>query len=102
VGWLPAELVFLKQGNSPYTLAYGQADLAGRQWPIGDLLSRLDSSDNLDELPMADWGEPQVLGGARRLIGEPAPIDWATIMLWSILVIGVGVIGLLAFRLLRQ
>ena len=51
---------------------------------------------------MAHWGEPQVLGGASRLIGEPAPIDWATIMLWSVLVIGVVVIGLLAFRLLRQ
>ena len=102
VGWLPDELVFLKQGDPPFTLAYGQADVTGRQWPIDDLLRRLETTDDLDELPIASLSEPQVLGGADRLIGEPAPVDWRTMMLWLILLIGVGVIGALAWRLARQ
>ena len=102
IGWLPDELVFLKQGNPPFTLAYGQADISGRQWPINDLMSRLGTAEEFDLLPLATLHEPEVLGGSARLIAKPAPIDWQTITLWIILVIGVAVIGALAYRVVRQ
>jgi len=102
VGWLPDELVFLRQGNPPFTLAYGQADISGRQWPINDLLSRLGTAEEFDLLPLATLREPEVLGGSARLIAKPAPIDWQTITLWIILVLGVAVIGALAYRVVRQ
>ncbi len=102
IGWLPDELVFLMQGNPPFTLAYGQADISGRQWPINDLLARLETAQDFDLLPLATLREPEILGGSTRLIAKPAPIDWQTIILWLILVIGVAVIGALAYRVVRQ
>ncbi len=102
IGWLPDELLFLKQGSPPFTLAYGQADISGRQWPISDLLARLGTEKEFDLLPLATLRESAVLGGSTRLIAKPAPIDWQTIMLWLILVIGVAVIGALAYRVVRQ
>lgn len=102
IGWLPDELVFLKQGSPPFTLAYGQADISGRPWPIEDLLTRLGTAQEFDLLPFSTLREPEVLGGAERLIAKPAAIDWQTITLWLILLIGVGVIGALAYRVVRQ
>ena len=101
IGWLPDELVFLRQGPPPFTLAYGRADTTGRPWPVRDLLTRLDEKATWDDLPVTGLGEAQMLGGPDRLVPQPEPIDWQTILLWSVLVAGVAGVGLLAFRLAR-
>ena len=102
VGWAPDRLIFVTQGQGPYTLAYGRADTAGRQWPMRDLLRRLDPDQVIDDLPMAALAAPETLGGPARLEAVPEPVDWQTVMLWAVLVMGVLVIGVLAIRLLRQ
>ncbi|MEM8769529.1 MAG: DUF3999 family protein [Pseudomonadota bacterium] len=103
-GWLPDELVFLAQGAAPYVLAYGQADLEGRPWPLTELLRQLnwEATPTLDDLPEARLGTPEMLGGPERLLSAPDPIDWQTIVLWAVLLLGVLVVGVFAIRLLRE
>lgn len=101
IGWLPDELVFLRQGPAPYTLAYGRANTQGRQWPVQDLLARLDRETSLDSVPLTRLGEPQTLAGEGARVPGPEPLNWQSILLWVVLVAGVGGVGLLAFRLAR-
>lgn len=111
IGWLPDEVVFVPQGEPPYLLAYGRAGLSGNQWPMADLLSQLDteapsrvgeSPDPMFEtLPRAQLANPRMLGGEDRLQPEPRPIQWRTILLWTVLLLGVGLVALFAYRLLR-
>ena len=42
-----------------------------------------------------------LLGGPDRRIAPAEPIDWQTAALWAVLVVGVVLVGLLAFRLLK-
>ena len=102
IGWLPDEVVFLKQGSKPLLLVYGQADIQGHQWPMRDLLSRLDSEKDFDSIPAVSVGAATELGGSDRLIPSAAPIDWQTILLWIVLVAGVAIVGFFATRLLRE
>jgi hypothetical protein len=102
IGWLPDEVVFLKQDSAPLLLVYGQADIQGHQWPMQDLLSRLDNERDFDSIPAVSVGVATELGGAARLIPSAAPIDWQTILLWIVLVAGVGIVGFFAARLLRE
>jgi len=102
IEWVPHEVVFVAQGTPPYRLVYGHAGLQAREWPIADLLKRLDPAADLATLPGASLRAPETLGGSDRLIPPPAPIDWRTIWLWVVLVIGVGIVAGLALRILRS
>lgn len=104
IGWLPDELVFLTQGTAPYVLAYGRAGLDAKEWPLHQLLQRLNGGPEgaeLTEVPFARALPPEMLGGPDRLKPPPEPVDWQTIVLWSVLVLGVLLVGFFAFRLLR-
>jgi hypothetical protein len=104
IGWLPDEVVFLKQGSAPYVLAYGQAGLEGRPWPLTELLRKLNGRPPVDlaDVPFARALEAQMLGGPDRLVAEADPVNWRTFILWAVLVIGVLAVGAMAFRLLRS
>jgi hypothetical protein len=100
-GWMPDEVVFLIQGPGPYLLAYGQAGVSGRQWPMADLLSRLGAQADLDALAPATLGAATMLGGPDRLTPPPKPLDWQTLLLWLVLIAGVAVVVFFAHRLIR-
>ena len=102
IEWIPHEVVFVAQGSAPYQIVYGQAGMSAREWPVTDLLKRMDHDTDLAALPNATAREAETLGGQDRLIPPPAPIDWRTIWLWVVLVIGVGIVAGLALRLLRH
>lgn len=102
IGWLPDELVFLRQGAPPYTLAYGQADTTGKPWPVRDLLAKIDDKATWDDLPVTGLSDVQVLGGPDRLIPPPEPTDWQSILLWAVLLAGVAGVSLMAIRLARS
>lgn len=104
VGWLPDEVIFLKQGAAPYVLAYGQAGVDGRPWPLTELLRQLNGSQPVDlsVVPFARALDPEMLGGPDRLLDLPTPVDWRTVVLWAVLVLGVGAVGAMAYRLLRS
>ncbi|MFB3106021.1 MAG: hypothetical protein ACE1ZA_14035, partial [Pseudomonadales bacterium] len=67
-----------------------------------DLLTRLDNEVEIQNVPFAKLSTASGLGGPGRLVSAPDPLDWETILLWVVLVIGVASIVLLAVRLVRQ
>ena len=84
--------------------AYGQAEQKGQQWPLKRLLSQLQGDAGqltLADIPSARAGEAQMLGGPARLEPPAEPIDWRTMVLWAVLVLGVAVVGGFAYRLLK-
>ncbi|MFX3657770.1 MAG: DUF3999 domain-containing protein [bacterium] len=100
IGWLPHELWFLRQGADDHLLVYGQAGLAPATWPMAAL--SLSASDAAAALPPPrPLSPPRTLGGAARLEAPPAPLDWRTLILWTVLIAGVALVAGLAWRLLR-
>lgn len=102
IGWIPHTLAFVALGSPPYTLAYGRAGGTPRSWPLDEIRKRLSAGERLDELPEAALGERVDAGGVRRLTAPPTPIDWQTVTLWTVLVLGVLVVAVLAIRLVRR
>ena len=95
VGWLPHELVFMAQGDGPFTLAAGNPEVS----PGPDLLAPMLAAGQA----AAPMGRP-VLGGWRSLGGEdrlrPAP-SFTKIVLWAVLGLGVALLGAMAWHLAR-
>lgn len=104
IGWLPDEVVFLKQGPAPYVLAYGQAGVEARQWPLTELLRQLNGNSPMDltDVPFARVAEAQMLGGPDRLLAAEPVTDWRTIVLWAVLVLGVLAVATMSYRLLKR
>ena len=101
VGWRADEVVFLPQGPGPMQLAYGRAATEGRQWPVAELLAQMGEPDGLDAAELVSLGPATTLGGeAVRL--TPTRVDWQTILLWFALLVGVALVGGLAYRLAKS
>jgi hypothetical protein len=99
-GWLPQQLVFAARGGSPFVLAYGSSTAMSNALPIRTLVPGYDTP----AAPAIGVAKPQstnveALGGAERLT---RPIDAKRWLLWSTLVLGVIVLGWMAWRLSRQ
>jgi hypothetical protein len=101
IAWIPRDLLFVKQGDAPFTLVYGRGGFAGNPWPMQDLLGQLDTRLDPEGLAPATLQAPRLLGGPDRLAPPPRAIDWQTVLLWSVLCISVVVIVFLAIRLAR-
>jgi Protein of unknown function (DUF3999) len=99
-GWLPQQIVFATRGGGPFMLAYGSATAAPSSLPIQTLVPGYDtpSAPTIGTAAPAN-ADVTALGGAERLT---APIDAKRWMLWSTLVLGVIVLGWMAWRLSRQ
>ncbi len=100
VAWRQKQLVFLVQGKSPFTLAYGNPSVE----PVSDLglTQLLHGIDSTGVTP-----ETVSLGKAHRVAAyHPAqtekPIPWKTIGLWIVLLLGTAVLGYMALSLYRQ
>lgn len=97
VGWLPHEVVFLARGSGPFTLAYGNADAQGGAAGF----PTLPTGTNVQQAKLT---EQETLGGAARLTPAPKSLDLfsRTFILWGVLAMGVGLLTLMALRLLRE
>ncbi len=105
VGWLPHLLLFVVRGPAPFELVYGRHGAASAEVSLESLLpagALVDAGGSLESLPRAVAGEPQVVGGADRLLPPPPVTPWRTWLLWFALVGGVLVLGFVAWRLARQ
>ena len=104
VGWWPDKLVFLAQGQSPFTLATGSANDKLSQFPqdriYGDRsLAALAESNG--SVTAASLGSRYPLGGPDRLVAT-RQINWRTLALWFALVMGVVFVGLMASKTIRE
>ena len=102
LGWIPEQLLFVAQGESPFTLAYGSARVNATATPLSQLL-HVQTQQQQDKLiKLARLGAKVELGDASRLEPAPPPRDWKHVVLWSVLVLGVVILALMALRLYKQ
>jgi len=110
-GWVPHQLVFAARGAPPFTLAYGHRGAQAGALPIASLIPGY-RDDAGTSVRLAKTGAQQIvnvqtassqaqkeLGGATRL---QAQIDWKRWILWGVLGLGVLVLGVMAWRLMKQ
>lgn len=103
VTWQPEYLVFLAQGKSPYTLAYGNPTIQKRKSSISQMIGKLtqDEWQNITKR-LNPLTIPKELGGPGMLIEPAATKPWRIIMLWAALVLGVLAMGWMVFRLIKD
>jgi hypothetical protein len=103
VSWYPEQLTFLAQGRQPYTLAYGNPRVLPARTDLSILLNTL-SEDQIHEIEdsLARTREPELLGGLSRLQPDADAFPWSTVLLWLVLIIGVGVMVKMAVSLFKQ
>ena len=104
VGWRPDRLLFLAQGQAPFTLAAGNADDEFRRFPqqriYGDR-SLADLAERNGGVVEASLGQRYALGGPGRLVAS-RHINWRTVLLWFGLVLGVVFVGFMAMKTIRE
>ena len=103
IGYRPHDLFFIARGSGPFTLAFGSAAVE----PLKvDVASLFDGISRHRENGIQQWVMPQrnriVLGGPQRLSPLPTPLPLRRIVLWSVLLAGVLVVAVMAWRLARR
>jgi hypothetical protein len=101
-GWLPREIVFAARGPAPFTLAYGNPTVDAGALPIATLVPGYDPAKGLPASVASAAGvgdAAMTLGGVDRL---RKPVDVNRWMLWGALLLGVVVLGWMAWRLSRE
>ena len=97
-GWVPQRIVFAARGNAPFQLAYGSARAAPAAYAIETLVPGW-RNDARPQLPQAQTLPERLLGGPAALQRPRERKVWA---LWIALLVGVAVLGWMAWRLARQ
>lgn len=98
IGWIPQQLVFAARGAGPFQLAYGNRRAKAASYSITSLIPGY-KTDTEFKVKGASLGDQVTLAGAASL-GEP--IDYKKWSLWASLILGVLVLGWMAYRLSRQ
>lgn len=98
LGWLPEEIVFVARGAPPYTLAFGNAQADRVAHGLDQLLARTGKA----RVATAQLQPLSTLRGDAALRASPYAIDWKRASLWSVLVLGVVALGVMARRLFKE
>lgn len=103
IGYRPHDLFFIARGSGPFTLAFGSAAVEPLNVKVAALF---DGISRHREKGIEQWvmttGQRIVLGGSQRLSPLPTPLPMRRMVLWSILVAGVLVVAVMAWRLARR
>jgi hypothetical protein len=101
VTWRGVQIVFVARGEGPFTLAFGNAKAAAVALPVTSIIPEYQRYAEL-RLPEAKVG---------AIATAPPPTEWEKltadvqprrVALWVILLLGVAVLGFMAWRLSRQ
>ncbi len=96
----PDQLLFMRRGEGPFTLAYGRYRTPHARFEAEDLL--LLSSNEPAPTSSATLGPPKSLGGPERLVPPKAPPPYKTYIVWAVLIAGVMLLAGLALHLARS
>ena len=102
VQWRPAQIVFVARGDGPFTLAFGDPQAKSAYQAPKTLIPGYEDHAE-DALPLAKLG-----GIERNITAESRLPEWMAgvpprrIALWTILVVAVAGLGVMAWRLRRQ
>lgn len=105
LSWQPATLVFLAGGTPPYTLTFGRADALPTGQPLGQVAPGFTPRE-LARLEQAQAGE--LRAGRAAAAGDSAALQAGlsarhrTFVLWGVLLLGLVVLGAMAWKLIRQ
>jgi hypothetical protein len=105
IGWQPATLIFLGSGDAPYTLAVGRERASSAARPIEQVAPGFTDSE-LQKLERASAGPATAQQGAAAN-ADAAALEAASgaqrrlMVLWGVLLLGVGVLAFMVWRLLR-
>jgi hypothetical protein len=103
LGWVAHRIYFVSRGETPFSLTYGAAEVAPSRSDLAPLLRTLQQSQKGNGfIKSAIPGSSYELGGERRLQPAPPPVPWKKWLLWSVLVLGVLLLALMARNLYRQ
>lgn len=93
------EVVFIAAGKAPFTLAWGNAEIEPDNYSMESLFEqfkqradKLESVRPVRALFLGNMEQPQV----------SVAMDWKSIVLWSVLVLGVLLAGLMAYQLKNE
>jgi hypothetical protein len=104
---VPEQLLFVRRGAAPFTLAYGSLRATPSEFSADELLALLPPASKSQagapkpEPAIASAGATRTLGGDAALRAPPPPPPIKTYVLWAVLIAGVGLLTALALRLLR-
>ena len=94
------EVVFLGDGNPPYTLAWGNYESGPGNGNLQGLL-QMPLDEARQRSTAVTPGPRQEAGGERRLAPE-AELPWQKWLLWALLVFAALITGSMAIRLYRE
>ncbi len=100
-GWTGHSVLFLARGPAPFMLTYGSGKAGPTELPVSALLSALNDKQQ------AGFTGKAYISSTQELSGDAAKdkhfdISWQRSILWLVLTGGVLILGVMAFRLLRQ
>lgn len=103
LGYRPESVVFLAQGQAPWSLVAGSAVAQRAAAPMPQLLQALRDSRGATWQPAsATLSQGRQLAGKQALQPRAKPMDWKQWLLWGLLVGGAAVVVTLALSLLRK
>lgn len=101
LSWTPALMIFMAGGAAPYTLHVGRPNATSGQRP----LSQVAPGFTAHELQGLEYAAPGALvENTMRPAGAPGAERerWRLAALWAVLLLGVAVLGFMAWRLFAQ
>ncbi|WP_271409599.1 DUF3999 domain-containing protein [Pseudomonas sp. Q1-7] len=102
VGMHATQVVFLARGRPPFTLALDNPEAARAELPLATLVPGYDST-RLEAMGRAEaLAIPSQLGLHPVQRQGAGQVVWKRVGLWAVLLLGVGLLGGMAFSLLRR
>ena len=95
------QLVFLARGEPPFTLALGNASAKAASLPLSTLIPDY-SAERLKALGQARVEGEVTVNSHVTAAAKVAGPDWKKLGLWAVLLLGVAVLGAMAYSLLRK
>lgn len=103
LGWLPTDLLFVGRGKPPYLLAFGNGKLAQQDKQTdGMLLQTIRMTSPHQAIGVATPGERVNLAGDSALRGPGKSLPWKKLLLWAVLLSGVGLLAFMARSLIKE
>lgn len=95
------QVVFLARGEPPFTLALGNTTVKAASLPLSTLIPDY-SAERLNALGQARVAGEAVVKPAVVVVAPEVGRDWKKLGLWAVLLLGVAVLGAMAYSLLRK
>ena len=103
LGYRPASLRFLAQGKGPFTLAFGSRRAESSPASGCDaLLADVKADERAKLVSKGIVGAPRSLAGQDALKPLPRQTPARLVVLWTVLIVGVGLLVAMALALLRR